>query len=131
ALEVCWGSGKRYSDFLNQQPPQRNFKSLKIGLTAPRKLIYERIEQRVDQMVEHGLMEEAKSLYEHRSLNALNTVGYKELFQYFDGKSSLGAAVGEIKKNTRRFAKRQLTWFRKDPEIYWFAHTVPLAELTG
>lgn len=131
ALEICIASGNPYSDFLNQNSAQRNFKTLKIGLDAPRKLIYERIEQRVDKMMEAGLLEEAKTLYEHKNLNAMNTVGYKELFLYFGGELSLEKAVEEIKKNTRRFAKRQLTWFRKDPEIEWFEHDTPTAEIIG
>lgn len=129
ALEICMGSGKPYSDFLNQKSTQHNFNTLKIGLTADRKVIYERIEQRVDQMMETGLLEEAKSLYEHKNLNALNTVGYKELFLHLGGEISLESAVEEIKKNTRRFAKRQLTWFRKDPEITWFEPNDPVSKI--
>lgn len=120
ALEICIETGKPFSSFLNQEKPQRNFETIKIGLTADREMIYERINKRVDIMIENGLIEEARNLYPHKNLNALNTVGYKELFQYFDGKTDLETAISEIKKNTRRFAKRQLTWFRKDSEIKWF-----------
>lgn len=122
ALEICIGSGKAYSYFLNQHQAKRNFKVLKIGLTAPRELIYHRINERVDIMMANNLLEEARALYPQRKLNALNTVGYKELFHYFDQKSNLSDAVSEIKKNTRRFAKRQLTWFRKDEGIKWFSY---------
>lgn len=120
ALEICIGTGKTFSSFLNKAKPQRDFKTISIGLMAEREIIYDRINKRVDIMVENGLVEEAKSLYPKRELNALNTVGYKEIFQYFDGKIDLDTAIAEIKKNTRRFAKRQLTWFRKDKEIEWF-----------
>ncbi|MDX1543814.1 MAG: tRNA (adenosine(37)-N6)-dimethylallyltransferase MiaA [Christiangramia sp.] len=120
ALEICIGTGKSYSSFLDKEKPGRNFKSISIGLTGDRELIYDRINKRVDLMIENGLVDEAKGLYPNRDLNALNTVGYKELFQYLDGETDLETAISEIKKNTRRFAKRQLTWFRKDPEIKWF-----------
>lgn len=130
ALEVCIGSGEPYSGFLNKNEGKRNFNTLKIGLMAPRELIYQRIEQRVDNMIENGLLEEAEKLYPHKTQNALNTVGYKELFQYMDGALSLKAAIEEIKKNTRRFAKRQLTWFRKDQEITWFQYDAPVEEIT-
>ncbi len=130
ALEICMGTGKPYSSFLNQTSAKRNFETIKIGMTAPRELIYERIEKRVDQMMQNGLLEEVKTLCPHRHLNALNTVGYKEFFPYFDGETSLAEAVEELKKNTRRFAKRQLTWFRKDQEITWFQNNVSLKEIT-
>ncbi|MCG9970281.1 tRNA (adenosine(37)-N6)-dimethylallyltransferase MiaA [Christiangramia crocea] len=120
ALEICMATGKTFSSFLNKEKPGRDFKTISIGLTAEREIIYDRINKRVDMMIENGLVEEAKKLYPKRELNALNTVGYKELFQYFDGNTDLETAISEIKKNTRRFAKRQLTWFRKDPEIKWF-----------
>ena len=129
ALEICIGSGKPYSGFLNNNSAERNFNSIKIGLTAPRELIYERIEKRVDVMMEQGLLEEAKRVYEKREFNALNTVGYKELFQFFDGNWSLEFAISEIKKNTRRFAKRQLTWFRKDKEIEWFNYNTAIEQV--
>ncbi|MEO2060977.1 MAG: tRNA (adenosine(37)-N6)-dimethylallyltransferase MiaA [Mesonia sp.] len=129
ALEICIGSGKPYSSFLNNSSAERNFNTIKIGLTAPRELIYERIEKRVDLMIEQGLLDEVKRVYEKRDLNALNTVGYKEIFQFFNGNWTLDFAIAEIKKNTRRFAKRQLTWFRKDEEIEWFNYDVKPQEI--
>ena len=120
ALEICIGSGKPYSSFLKAEKIHRNFTALKIGLTASRPVIYDRINQRVDIMMEEGLLEEAKALYPHKSLNALKTVGYRELFEFLDGNCTLDFAVSEIKKNTRRFAKRQGTWFRKDEATHWF-----------
>lgn len=122
ALEICIETGKPFSSFLNQEKPGRNFQTISIGLTANRELIYDRINRRVDLMIENGLVEEAKALYSKREFNALNTVGYKELFRYFDGEIDLETAISEIKKNTRRFAKRQLTWFRKDDSIKWFEY---------
>lgn len=120
ALEVCIGSGLPYSSFKNKPKEKRNFTSIKIGLNAEREIIYNRINQRVDIMMDEGLLEEAKALYPHKKLNALQTVGYRELFSYFDEIISKDFAIEEIKKNTRRFAKRQLTWFRKDISIHWF-----------
>lgn len=120
ALEVCIGSSKPYSSFLNKEKSNRNFKTISIGLTADRQIIYDRINQRVEQMIEKGLLDEVKSLAYYSHLNALNTVGYKELFKFLNNKCSLDFAISEIKKNTRRFAKRQLTWFKKDPSIHWF-----------
>lgn len=120
ALEVCLGTGLPYSSFLKKNKTQRNFKTISIGLTADRQLIYTRINERVDNMIKEGLLEEAKALLPKQHLNALNTVGYKELFNYFNGEWELDFAISEIKKNTRRFAKRQLTWFRKDETITWF-----------
>ncbi|TQD39362.1 tRNA (adenosine(37)-N6)-dimethylallyltransferase MiaA [Haloflavibacter putidus] len=129
ALEICRGTDKNFSYYRNKPKPTRDFSSVKIGLTAPRELIYERIEQRVDKMMAEGLLQEAEKMFAYRDRNALNTVGYKELFLYLDGQLSLEKAVEEIKKNTRRFAKRQLTWFRKDKEIKWFAHNTPISEI--
>lgn len=120
ALEICIGSGKKYASFLNKNKNKREFKSIKIGLTADRQIIYDRINKRVDFMVKQGLIEEAKSVYPYKHLNALQTVGYRELFSFFDGKIDKEFAISEIKKNTRRFAKRQITWFKKDTEIMWF-----------
>lgn len=122
ALEICIETGKPFSSFLDQEKQARDFKTISIGLTADRELIYDRINKRVDLMIENGLVEEARALYSKKELNALNTVGYKELFQYFDGDIDLETAISEIKKNTRRFAKRQLTWFRKDKNIEWFKY---------
>lgn len=120
ALEICIGTKKPYSSFLTNPEKQRDFRTISIGLNAERSIIYDRINQRVDIMIENGLLEEAESLFPYKHLNALNTVGYKELFAYFEGNSTLDFAISEIKKNTRRFAKRQLTWFRKDDSIKWF-----------
>lgn len=120
ALEVCIATQKPFSSFLNQPKVQRPFRVLKIGITGDRQIIYDRINQRVDQMIGDGLLEEAKRLYPHRKRNALQTVGYTELFGYLDARFSLDFAISEIKKNTRRFAKRQLTWYRKDLSIHWF-----------
>lgn len=120
ALEVCIGTGIPYSSFLTHKESVRNFIPIRLGLTAPRELVYDRINQRVDQMMELGLLEEVKSLIPYKNLNALQTVGYKELFLHLEGRQSLEFAVEEIKKNSRRFAKRQYTWFNKDPEIHWF-----------
>ena len=120
ALEICIGTNKPYSSFLTNPEKKRPFKIISIGLDADRSVIYDRINRRVDLMIENGLLKEAERLFPFRHLNALNTVGYKELFQYLEGHWSLDFAISEIKKNTRRFAKRQLTWFRKDPHIQWF-----------
>lgn len=129
ALEVSLGTERPYSSFRQKKAAQRPFKSVLIGLTADREVIYDRINRRVDLMMEQGLLEEAKALAGKKHLNALNTVGYKELFAFLEGRCSLEETVEEIKKNTRRFAKRQLTWFRKNPEIHWFDHTTPTEEI--
>ncbi|WP_233451092.1 tRNA (adenosine(37)-N6)-dimethylallyltransferase MiaA [Hanstruepera ponticola] len=129
ALEVCIGSGKPYSSFINKKKDSRNFKTLSIGLTAEREVIYQRINERVDLMVDMGLLEEAKRLYPNKELNSLNTVGYKELFKYFEGEWTLDFAISEIKKNSRRFAKRQLTWFKKTDDISWFDYKTHVAEI--
>ena len=129
ALEICIGTGKPYSSFLNKKVDSRSFKTVSIGLTADRPIIYERINQRVDQMIQNGLLEEVKRLAPYKSLNALNTVGYKELFEYLDGNCTLDFAISEIKKNTRRFAKRQLTWFKKNENILWFDHKTPQEQI--
>ena len=120
ALEICIGTGKPYASFLTEATAKRNFTPIKIGLTADRQIIYDRINQRVDIMMEEGLLEEVKELVTYKKLNALQTVGYKELFLYLNNEMPLETAIEEIKKNTRRFAKRQLTWYRKDDEIKWF-----------
>lgn len=125
ALEVFHSSGAPYSSYLGHPKEPRTFNYFKIGLTAPRETIYERINTRVDKMMEQGLLKEAQSLYPNKSLNALQTVGYRELFAHFDGDFSLEKAIVEIKKNTRRFAKRQGTWFRKDQDIIWFDYQTP------
>ena len=120
AIEVCLVSGKKYSDLRFKTAKERPFNIVKIGLTADRELMYDRINQRVDNMVTNGLVEEAKSLLSKRELNSLNTVGYKELFAHFDEETTLEFAIEKIKQNTRNFAKRQLTWFKKDKETKWF-----------
>jgi tRNA dimethylallyltransferase len=122
ALEVCIQSGKPYSSFLGKNKAKRPFEILKIGLQADRKVLYDRINKRVDIMIENGLVEEAKQLEDKKHLNALQTVGYKELFSCFEKEISLERAIEEIKKNSRRYAKRQLTWLRKDEQIKWFEH---------
>ena len=120
ALEICIGTGKPYSSFKNKNKEHRNFIPIKIGLIADRELMYQRINKRVDIMMEEGLLNEVETLYKHKNLNALQTVGYKELFNYFDKNCTLDFAIEEIKKNTRRFAKRQVTWNKKDTSIHWF-----------
>ena len=131
ALEVIRSSGQPFSSFRKRAKDKRPFASVLIGLKADREVIYERINQRVDQMMEQGLEKEARALYPLRELNALQTVGYKELFAYFDGEISREMAVDRIKQNTRRFAKRQLTWFRKNKDIKWFDHDSSLEEVVG
>ena len=121
ALEICHSTGQTYTSFRLNQRKERPFRIVKIGLTRPRNEIYERINRRVDQMMADGLLEEARSLYPRRALNALNTVGYKELFDYLDGRWPLDEAVERIKGNTRRYARKQLTWFKRDPEVRWFS----------
>lgn len=125
ALEICIGTGLPFSSFRNQEVAPRNFETVYIGLNAERKLLYDRINLRVDNMMTQGLLEEVEALYPLKHLNALNTVGYKELFKYIDREYSLEEAVGEIKKNTRRYAKRQLTWYRKRSDIHWFDYLTP------
>ncbi|MFK7904485.1 MAG: tRNA (adenosine(37)-N6)-dimethylallyltransferase MiaA [Chitinophagales bacterium] len=120
ALEICMGTGKTYSSFRTSPTIQRPFNIIKVGLKMDRCQLYERINQRVDKMLKEGLLEEAKKLHPFRHLNALQTVGYKELFDHFDGVHSFDKAIELIKRNTRRYAKRQMTWFRKDPNISWF-----------
>lgn len=128
-LEVCVGSEQPYSSFLGKRSVKRDFIPIIIGLQADREIMYERINQRVDIMMEMGLLEEAKSLYPNKNLNALQTVGYRELFDYFDGKTSLENAVEEIKKNTRRFAKRQITWFKRTENVHWFDYKTDVSKI--
>ncbi|MFS2186989.1 tRNA (adenosine(37)-N6)-dimethylallyltransferase MiaA [Mucilaginibacter sp. Mucisp84] len=125
ALEVFETSGKPFSSYRNATVNKRPFNIIKLALDMPREKLYERINLRVDLMVKQGLIQEVKSLLPYRELNALNTVGYSELFDHFDGKTSLDEALLLIKQNTRRFAKRQLTWFRKDKDFVWFDAGVP------
>ncbi|WP_347374394.1 tRNA (adenosine(37)-N6)-dimethylallyltransferase MiaA [Aequorivita sp. Q41] len=120
ALEIYRETGKPYSSFLKQKKTVRDFKTIFIGLTADRELIYDRINQRVDTMIHEGLLAEAESLVPYKNKNALQTVGYRELFEYFEGNLTQEEAISEIKKNTRRFAKRQNTWFKKNEAIQWF-----------
>jgi len=120
ALEVFEMTGKPYSSFLKKTPQERPFSILKIGLNIKRELLYDRINQRVDRMMEAGLVEEAKKLYPYRHLTPLNTVGYKELFAYFEGSVTLEEATEQIKNHSRAYARRQLTWFRRDKDMEWF-----------
>jgi len=120
ALEICETTGQPYSSFLKKVKRERNFRIIKIGLERPRYELYERINKRVDMMISEGLEEEAGSLYELKNLNALNTVGYKEFFDWFEKKISYEKAVELVKRNSRRYAKRQMTWWAKDKEIMWF-----------
>jgi tRNA dimethylallyltransferase len=128
ALEICETTGKPYSAFLKKEKRTRDFSIIKIGLDRPREELYERINTRVDRMISLGLEKEARSLYGLKNYNALNTVGYKEFFEYFEGKISLENAIGLIKRNSRRYAKRQMTWWSKDKEIRWF-HPDQLMEI--
>ncbi|MCX6307191.1 MAG: tRNA (adenosine(37)-N6)-dimethylallyltransferase MiaA [Bacteroidetes bacterium] len=120
AIEICLATGVPYSTLRSNQPKQRNFRILKAGIELPRELLYQRINDRVDAMMQAGLYDEALALYPDRHLNALNTVGYKELFDHFAGLTSLEHAIEKIKTNSRRYAKRQLTWFKKDLDYHWF-----------
>ena len=121
ALEVCLATGKPFSSFLGKKKTTRRlFHTVTIGLKSERETMYDRINHRVDMMMANGLLEEARRVYPHKALNALQTVGYKELFNYFDGNWTLDFAISEIKKNTRRFAKRQMTWYTKNETIIWF-----------
>jgi len=129
ALEICIETGKPYSSFLNKKNTTRPFEVITIGLSAAREVVYERIDHRVDIMVQQGLLEEARSLHEHKGLNALQTVGYKELFKYFEGEWEYDFAISEIKKNTRRFAKRQMTWFKKNENTLWVDYKYDLPEI--
>ena len=120
ALEICTMTGQTYTSFRRREKRERPFRIIKIGLNRPREELYARINQRVDEMMAGGLLEEVKTMYPKRSLNALNTVGYKELFDYIDGRWPLEEAVERIKGNTRRYARKQLTWYKKDNQIRWF-----------
>ena len=120
ALEVTISNGKPYSSFLNKKKVNRDFKVIEIGINAERELVYQRINNRVDDMVNQGLINEVKKLMKYKHLNSLNTIGYKEIFRYLNGDISLEFAINEIKKNSRRFAKRQITWFKSNNNIIWF-----------
>ena len=120
ALEICTMTGQTYTSFRRREKRKRPFRIIKIGLNRKREELYDRINQRVDEMMANGLLEEVKVMYPKRSLNALNTVGYKELFDFLDGRWTLEEAVERIKGNTRRYARKQLTWYKKDDQIRWF-----------
>lgn len=120
ALEICYMTGKTYTSFRTQQKKVRPFRIIKIGLTRPREELYERINQRVLQMIDEGLEAEARSVYSYRHLNSLNTVGYKEMFNYFDGEWTLPFAIEKIQQNSRIYSRKQMTWFKRDNEIRWF-----------
>lgn len=120
AVEICRMTGQPYSSFRTNTVKERPFRILKIGLTRPREELFERINRRVDQMMADGLLDEVRRVYPHRALNSLNTVGYKELFAYLDGLCSLDEAVAKIKRNTRIYARKQMTWFKRDESIRWF-----------
>lgn len=128
-IGVCISSGKPYSSFLNKNENTRNFTPILIGLEADREEIYERINKRVDIMLQNGLLKEVESLYLNKSLNALQTVGYRELFSFFEGEFDLTFAIEEIKKNTRRFAKRQMTWFKRNEKTKWFNYKTKISEI--
>ena len=120
ALEICYMTGKTYTSFRTQSVKERPFRIIKIGLTRNREELYERINRRVDEMMEEGLLEEAKSVYPYKHLNSLNTVGYKEMFQYLDGEWTLDFAIEKIKQNSRIYSRKQMTWFKRDTDITWF-----------
>lgn len=120
AVEICRMTGKPYSSFRTNSKKERPFRIIKIGLTRDREELYDRINYRVDQMMTDGLLEEARKVYPFRHLNSLNTVGYKELFKYFDGEWSFDLAIEKIKRNSRVYARKQMTWFKRDGEIEWF-----------
>ena len=128
-VEVCIGSGKPYSSFIGKRKNVRNFTPIIIGLEADREIMYNRINQRVDIMLNEGLLAEAQSLFPNKHLNALQTVGYRELFDYFDGKTTLDLATEQIKMNTRRFAKRQITWFKRTENVSWFDYLTDRKEI--
>ena len=128
-VEVCIGSGKPYSSFIGKRKNVRNFTPIVIGLEADRDVMYDRINQRVDIMLNEGLLAEAQSLYPNKHLNALQTVGYRELFDYFDRKTTLEFAIEQIKMNTRRFAKRQITWFKRTENVSWFDYLTDRKEI--
>lgn len=120
ALEICYMTGKTYTSFRTQQKKERPFRILKIGLTRDREELYDRINRRVEQMIEDGLVEEARRVYPRRTLNSLNTVGYKEIFKYLDGEWTLPFAIEKIQQNSRIYSRKQMTWFKRDEDIRWF-----------
>lgn len=130
-VEVCIGTGKPYSSFIGKRKNNRNFTPIIIGLEANREIMYDRINQRVDIMINEGLLEEVKTLFPNEELNALQTVGYRELFDFLEEKITLNFAIEEIKKNTRRFSKRQITWFKRTENVTWFDYQVNIEEITN
>ena len=118
-LEICYQTGKTYTSYRKKIKKERPFKIIKIALDRPREELYNRINLRVDQMIDEGLIEEARTLYCHKDLNALNTVGYKEIFEYLDNKCTIEEAIERIKGNTRKYARKQITWFKRDPNVKW------------
>ena len=128
-VEVCIGTGKPYSSFIGQKKNQRNFTPIIIGLEAEREMMYNRINQRVDIMMNEGLLKEVENLIPHKNLNALQTVGYRELFDFFEGETTLEFAIEQIKMNTRRFAKRQITWFKRTENVLWFDYLTDRKEI--
>lgn len=130
-VEVCIGTGKPYSSFIGQKKNQRNFIPIIIGLEAEREMMYNRINQRVDIMMNEGLLKEVENLIPHKNLNALQTVGYRELFDFFEGKTTLEFAIEQIKMNTRRFAKRQITWFKRTENVLWFDYLTDKKEIVN
>lgn len=131
ALEVCIGTGKAYSSFLNKKKKDRFFSFIQIGLMAEREAMYNRINLRVEKMLENGLFKEVQSLYKYKNLNALQTVGYREFFDFLDSKINFNQAIELTKMNTRRFAKRQLTWYNKQTDIQWFDYKTNLSEIVN
>ena len=123
ALEVCLSSGQKYSELRKGERKERDFQIVKIGVSMPREQLYDRVNRRVEMMITAGLEAEARSVLAYRHCNSLHTVGYSEMFDYFDGKTTLDEAIEQIKRNTRHYAKRQMTWFRRDEQIAWFAPT--------
>lgn len=121
AIEICRQTGGRYSDLRTRQVKQRPFRIVKIGLIRPREELFDRIARRTEQMMADGLLDEARRVYPLRHLNSLNTVGYKELFAYFDGTMTFDQAIEKIKRNTRVYSKKQVTWYKKDPDMHWFS----------
>lgn len=130
ALEICYMTGRTYTSFRTQQAKERPFEIIKIGLSRPREELYERINHRVDMMVEDGLVEEVQKVYPHRALNSLNTVGYKEIFNYLNGEWTLTFALDKIKQNSRIYSRKQMTWFKRDKDIRWF-HPDDVAEINS
>lgn len=120
ALEICYMTGKTYTSFRTQKHKERPFRIIQIGLTRDREELYDRINRRVDEMMEEGLLEEAKTVYPFKHLNSLNTVGYKEIFNYLDGEWNLEFAIEKIKQNSRIYSRKQMTWFKRNPDIQWF-----------